>query len=170
MLILQWLPLLREGRLVSGEFCLPVMLEPPPLNYSYIPADVCLPGTKWLDNHKGLFTVCLDTVSSVHTHDQAVERFLAAYDCVHTGIIPSRLGEAGLAQELRSSMSGLAGAKPELIVQNLPLIFDSIIQLLVQPPRLAEKTLNIAHIAFEALCLLLERIQVKKYQFFNFFL
>lgn len=95
------MPLLRDGRLVSGEFCLPVMLEPPPLNYSYIPPDVCLPGTKWLDNHKGLFTVTLDTASSVHTHDPPVERFFAAYDVVHTGIIPARLGETGSENELR---------------------------------------------------------------------
>lgn len=77
------------------------MLEPPPLNYSYIPPDVCLPGTRWLDNHKGLFTVSLDTVSSVHTHDPAVERFLAAYDYLHTGNVPNRLGESGLENELR---------------------------------------------------------------------
>lgn len=93
--------MLRDGRLVSGEVCLPIMLEPPPLNYSYIPPDVCLPGTKWLDNHKGLFTVCIDTVSSIHTHDPPVERFLYAYDHVQTGVVPARLGESGLENELR---------------------------------------------------------------------
>ncbi|KAJ8913567.1 hypothetical protein NQ315_017118 [Exocentrus adspersus] len=153
-----WLPLLRDGRLVSGEFCLPIMLEPPPLNYSYIPPDVCLPGTKWLDNHKGLFTVTLDTVSSAHTHDPPVERFFAAYDVVHTGIIPARLGELGSENELRAAMLGLSGARPETIVRNLPLIFDCIIELLVQPPRLSGHTINVGHTCFEALCLLLEKI------------
>lgn len=62
-----WLPLTRDGCLVTGEFILPVMLEPPPLNYSYIPPDVCLPGMRWLDNHKGVFSVVLDAVSSIHT-------------------------------------------------------------------------------------------------------
>lgn len=85
-----WLPLLRDGRLVCGEFSLPVMLEPPPKNYSYIPPDVFLPGMKWLDNHKGLFTVIVDTASSVHTHDPPIERFFAAYDYIHTGVIPTR--------------------------------------------------------------------------------
>ncbi|XP_044752960.1 dedicator of cytokinesis protein 7 [Coccinella septempunctata] len=153
-----WLPLLRDGRLIKGEFCLPVMLEPPPRNYSYIPPDVCLPGTKWLDNHKGLFTVLLDTASSVHTHDPPVERFLSAYDYVHTGIIPARLGESGLENELSAAMLGLSGAKPETIIRHLPLIFDLVIQLLVQPPRLSNQTLNIGHTAFETLCLLLEVI------------
>ncbi|KAG5883156.1 hypothetical protein JTB14_033407 [Gonioctena quinquepunctata] len=153
-----WLPLLRDGRLVSGEFCLPVMLEPPPGNYSYIPPDVCLPGTKWLDNHKGLFTVTLDTASSVHTHDPPVERYFAAYDFVHTGIIPQRLGEVGSENELRSAMLGLSGAKPETILKSLPLIFDSIVELLVQPPRLSGHTLNVGHTCFEAICSLLDKI------------
>ena len=93
--------MLHEGRLVSGEFCLPIMLEPPPENYSFIPPDVCLPGTRWLDNHKGLFTVHLDSVSSVHTHDPAIEKFFSMYDVVHSGMTPQRLGESGLEKELR---------------------------------------------------------------------
>ncbi|XP_056642383.1 dedicator of cytokinesis protein 7 [Diorhabda sublineata] len=153
-----WLPLLRDGRLISGEFCLPVMLEPPPRNYSYIPPDVCLPGTKWLDNHKGLFTVTLDAASSVHTDDPPIERFFAAYDFVHTGIIPQRLGEVGSENELRSAMLGLSGAKPETIVKYLPIIFDNIIELLVQPPRLSGHTLNVGHTCFEAICSLLDKI------------
>ncbi|KAF5303063.1 hypothetical protein FQR65_LT08392 [Abscondita terminalis] len=153
-----WLPLVRDGRLVSGEFCLPVMLEPPPLNYSYIPADVCLPGTRWLDNHKGLFTVCLDTSSSIHSHDPAIERFLTAYDYMQTGVIPARLGETGLENELRASMLGLSGARPEALIQNLTVIFDSIIQLLVQPPKISGHTINVGHTSFESLCLLLHNI------------
>jgi hypothetical protein len=43
------------------------MIEHPPANYSYIPPDVLLPGTKWVDNHKGIFSVNLEAVSSVHT-------------------------------------------------------------------------------------------------------
>lgn len=146
--------------MVSGEFCLPVMLEPPPVHYSYIPADVFLPGTKWLDNHKGLFTVNVDTVTSIHTHDPAVERFLAAYDFVHTGVVPPRLGEVGLENELRASMSSLSGARPETLIKFLPVIFDIVIQLLVQPPRISGHVLNIGQTAFEALCLLLENISV----------
>jgi hypothetical protein len=65
--IFQWLPVFRDGRLHTGEFCLPVMIEHPPPNYSYIPPDVLLPGTKWVDNHKGIFCVNLEAVSSVHT-------------------------------------------------------------------------------------------------------
>jgi len=39
---------------------------PPPANYSYITPDVALPGIEWVENHKGLFTVHLEPVSSIH--------------------------------------------------------------------------------------------------------
>lgn len=61
------MPLLKDRCLRSGEICLPVALElPPPANYSYITPDVALPGIEWVENHKGLFTVYLEPVSSVH--------------------------------------------------------------------------------------------------------
>ncbi|XP_022913566.1 dedicator of cytokinesis protein 7 [Onthophagus taurus] len=153
-----WLPLLRDGRLVSGEFSLPIMLDQLPANYSYIPPDVCLPSTRWLDNHKGLFTVVLDTTSSIHTQDPAIERFFSAYDYVYAGCIPSRLGESGVEAELRSSMIGLENAQPEAIIRNLTVILDSIIQLLVQPPKVSGHILNVRNTSFEALCLLLDKI------------
>lgn len=55
-------------------------------------------------------------------------------------------------------MLGLAGARAETIVRSLPLIFDSILELLVQPPRISGHTLNIGQATFEALCLLLENL------------
>lgn len=57
-------------------------------------------------------------------------------------------------------MLGLSGAKPETIIRFLPVIFDSIIELLVQPPRLSGHTLNVGHTCFEAICYLLEKISV----------
>ncbi|PSN35267.1 Dedicator of cytokinesis protein 7 [Blattella germanica] len=69
------------------------MIEHPPPNYSYIPPDVLLPGTKWVDNHKGIFVVNLDAISSVHTqalqeghHDQHGRHSLLttfiSYQCI----------------------------------------------------------------------------------------
>ena len=62
-----WLPLLKENRLTSGEFCLPVSLDKPPPHYSVLHPDVQLPNMKWVDSHKGLFSVVLEAVSTVHT-------------------------------------------------------------------------------------------------------
>lgn len=63
---LQWLPLYRNGSLCSGVHSLPVMLEKPPANYSYITPHILLPGTKWVDNHKGIFNVVLEAASTLH--------------------------------------------------------------------------------------------------------
>lgn len=71
----QWLPILKDGKLNVGEFNLPVMVEQPPENYSFIPPDVQLPGTKWLDNHRPVFTVTIDAVTSVHTLDPHLDRY-----------------------------------------------------------------------------------------------
>lgn len=57
-------------------------------------------------------------------------------------------------------MLGLSGSNPKVIVRNLPLIFDSIIYLLVRPPRISGYTLNVGQPAFEALCLLLDNLSV----------
>ena len=62
-----WLPLLRDGRLTVGDFNLPVSVEQLPSHYSMLHPDVQPQGIKWVDNHKGLFNVSIQAVSSVHT-------------------------------------------------------------------------------------------------------
>lgn len=58
---------MKDKILNSGEICLPVALQfPPPENYSYITPDVALPGIEWIDNHKQLFTVVLQPISSIY--------------------------------------------------------------------------------------------------------
>ena len=69
-----WLPLLRDNRLATGSFGLPVSVDPLPPSYSVLHPDVQLPTMKWVDAHKPLFTVALHPVSSVHTHVRTAER------------------------------------------------------------------------------------------------
>jgi len=78
-----WLPLLRDGQLLTGEFCLPVSIEKPPSHYSMLHPEVQLPNMKWVDNHKGLFTLTIDAVSSVHTLVKMLLRLLACAAEVH---------------------------------------------------------------------------------------
>ncbi len=59
--------MLKDGSLQTGDFSLPVMLDPPPPNYLYINPEVMLPGTRWVDNHKGIFNIVIEAVTSVHT-------------------------------------------------------------------------------------------------------
>lgn len=62
-----WLPLLRDGRLVTGDYMLPVSVEKPPLSYSMLHPDVQLPGMKWVDNHRGIFSISIEAITSLHT-------------------------------------------------------------------------------------------------------
>ncbi|XP_058146190.1 LOW QUALITY PROTEIN: dedicator of cytokinesis protein 6 [Dasypus novemcinctus] len=61
-----WIPLLQHGRLRTGAFCLPVSVDRPPPSYSVLTPDVALPGMRWVDGHKSVFSVELAAVSSVH--------------------------------------------------------------------------------------------------------
>ena len=153
-----WLPLLREGHLQSGEFSLPAMLDIPPANYSYIAPDVLLPGTRWVDAHRGVFTLILEPVSSVHPQDKYTDRFLSLCDSLETGQVPPRIGEAGMESELKSALLELARASNSALVRSLPQVFDQLISTLVCPPTLPSQPLNVAATVFEAIGLLVRNI------------
>ncbi|XP_068201997.1 dedicator of cytokinesis protein 7 isoform X2 [Palaemon carinicauda] len=153
-----WLPVYRDGCLQTGEHSLPVMMERPPSNYSYITADIQLPGTKWVDNHKGLFTVSVDAVSSVHAQDKHIDRFFHLYKMVEEGNIPARIGEANMEGELKKAMSELINCHAEPLVQYSPIILDRLIMLMVRPPTLAGQQVNIAQACFETIGCLVGRV------------
>ncbi|XP_013192989.1 dedicator of cytokinesis protein 7 [Amyelois transitella] len=146
-----WLPLCRNGKLTCGEFNLPVMQEEPPPNYSYIFPDVQLPGTRWIDNHKPIFSICLEPYTTVHPLDGYIERFAMACEAVQEGNIPTRIGLANMEAELRASISELPTANVETLARYLPVILDKLLQLLVAPPSLAGQILNIAQDVFTCL-------------------
>ncbi|XP_064293051.1 dedicator of cytokinesis protein 7 isoform X3 [Plodia interpunctella] len=146
-----WLPLCRNGKLTCGEFNLPVMQEEPPPNYSYIFPDVLLPGTRWIDNHKPIFSICLDPYTTVHPLDGYIERFAMACEAVQEGNIPTRIGLTNMESELRASISELPTANVETLARYLPVVLDKLLQLLVAPPSLAGQMLNIAQDVFTCL-------------------
>ncbi|XP_008560858.1 dedicator of cytokinesis protein 7 [Microplitis demolitor] len=153
-----WLPLLRDGHLQYGEFTLPAMLDPPPSNYSYIAPDVLLPGTRWVDAHRGVFNVIIEPVSSVHPQDKFIYRFLSLCGYLETGQVPPRIGEAGMEAELKSSLLELSRASNSALVRSLPQLFDQLISYLVVPPTLPSCPINIAAALFEAIGLLARNI------------
>ncbi|XP_068621586.1 dedicator of cytokinesis protein 7 [Battus philenor] len=146
-----WLPLCRNGKLTCGEFNLPVMQEEPPPNYSYIFPDVLLPGTRWIDNHKPIFSICLDAHTTVHPLDGYIERFAMACEAVQEGNIPPRIGLANMEAELRASISELPTANVEVLARYLPVVCDKLLQLLAAAPILAGQPLNIAQDVFTCL-------------------
>lgn len=153
-----WLPLYRDGHLKTGEFILPVMMERPPSNYSFITPDVMLPGTKWVDNHKSIFTVVLEAVSSIHTQDMYLDHFLNLCSSLEQGHIPQRMQESSVEGELKTSIMNLTQAKIEPLTKFLPLILDKLIALMVKPITVGSMALNISQTVFEAIATIVKNI------------
>ncbi|XP_063219662.1 dedicator of cytokinesis protein 7 [Bacillus rossius redtenbacheri] len=153
-----WMPLFYEARLQSGEFCLPVMIEHPPPSYSYMHPDVLLPGTKWVDNHKGIFSVVISAASSVHMQDRYLDKFINLCNILEDNNISARMGEVNLENELRTSILELTYAKSEPLVKFLPLILNKLIYLLVKPPTIHGQVLNLGQTSFEAITMIIRNV------------
>ncbi|XP_064604400.1 dedicator of cytokinesis protein 7-like isoform X2 [Liolophura sinensis] len=153
-----WLPILQLNRLTVGEFILPVSLEKPPPRYSMLHPDVQLPGMKWVDNHKGVFGVSLYAVSSIHTQDEHLEKFLQLCQTAQEQKLPQRMTEAGFENELKRSLLDLFNAKGEPLVHFLPLILNKLILLMARPPMIGGGMINIGQTAFESMVHIVQRV------------
>lgn len=153
------------------------MAEPPPPNYCYITADVLLPGTRWLDNHRGCFLVSVEPVSSVHTLDKYLDRFvwyrtegykilqifcrfLGLNACLEEGQMPLLYGETSIESELKKSIAELNHAQMGPLVRFLPLILDKLLTLMVRPPVVNRLPLNLGQTLLEAIAALVHSITV----------
>ncbi|KAI0241313.1 Dedicator of cytokinesis protein 7 [Lamellibrachia satsuma] len=154
-----WLPLLRDGRLTVGDFNLPVSVEQLPSHYSMLHPDVQPQGIKWVDNHKGLFNVSIQAVSSVHTLDSRLDRFLGLVNAAEEHKIPPRVGEVNFERELKHSLSELIYVDERPLIRFLPLLLDKLLHLLVRPPVIAGQVVNIGQASFEAIAQIVRRAQ-----------
>ncbi|ELU18915.1 hypothetical protein CAPTEDRAFT_161690 [Capitella teleta] len=152
-----WLPLFRDGRLMHGDFSLPVSVDQPPPHYSMLHPDVQLPNMKWVDNHKGLFTVSIQAVSSIHTLDEHLDRFLTLYNAAAEHRIPARIGNFEL--ELKRAVSDLQLAKNGPVIHFLHLLLDKLLALMVKPPLINGDYLNMGQSCFEAIMQIVRRLQ-----------
>ncbi|XP_047738300.1 dedicator of cytokinesis protein 7 isoform X2 [Hyalella azteca] len=148
-----WLPIYRNGSLSCGSHCLPVMSEKPPANYSYITPHILLPGTKWVDNHKGIFNVVLHAVSTVHPQCPELDHFFDLIKMVEERNIPARIGEEKIEAEIKKALVELVQSSGRALVQFLPVLFDRLLVLLVRPPLLQglQAPLQLAAASFNAI-------------------
>ncbi|XP_041513092.1 dedicator of cytokinesis protein 6 isoform X2 [Microtus oregoni] len=151
-----WIPLLQHGRLRTGPFCLPVSVDQPPPSYSVLTPDVALPGMRWVDGHKGVFSVELTAVSSVHPQDPHLDKFFTLVHVLEEGTFPFRLketvlSEATVEQELRASLATLRLASPEPLVAFSHHVLDKLVHLVVRPPIIGGQIVNLGRGAFEAM-------------------
>uniref|UniRef100_A0A8C6Y904 Dedicator of cytokinesis 6 n=1 Tax=Naja naja TaxID=35670 RepID=A0A8C6Y904_NAJNA len=159
-----WIPLMQHGRLRTGQFCLPVSVDKPPPSYSVLTPDVQLPGMKWVDNHKGVFSVEILAVSSVHTQDPFLDKFFTLIHVLEEYTFPFRLKDVILTEnniesELKSSVGNLRVASLEPLVAFSHQILNKLIQLIVYPPVIAgQLVMNLGRAAFEAIAVMVNQI------------
>ncbi|KAM5232986.1 dedicator of cytokinesis protein 6 isoform 12-T12 [Hipposideros larvatus] len=151
-----WIPLLQHGRLRTGPFCLPVSVDQPPPSYSVLTPDVALPGMRWVDGHKGVFSVELTAVSSVHPQDSHLDKFFTLVHVLEEGAFPFRLkdgvlSEGTVEQELRASLAALRLTSPEPLVAFSHHVLDKLVRLVVRPPVIGGQIVNLGRGAFEAM-------------------
>uniref|UniRef100_A0A3B4ZF89 Dedicator of cytokinesis 8 n=1 Tax=Stegastes partitus TaxID=144197 RepID=A0A3B4ZF89_9TELE len=154
-----WLPMLNCDRLQTGQFCLPIILERLPVNYSLhtpekLPCQV--PPVKWMESHKGLYNLEIQAVSSVHTQDNHLERFFTLCHALEGGatfplrVREEKIPENKLEHELKLSIISLSSSSLEPLVLFLHLVLDKLFTLIMQPMVIAGQTANLAQIAFES--------------------
>ncbi|KAL7828401.1 hypothetical protein SRHO_G00320350 [Serrasalmus rhombeus] len=154
-----WLPILSNERLQMGQYCLPIALERLPVNYSMhspekMPTQV--PPVKWMESHKGLFSLEVQAVSSVHIQDTHLERFFTLCHALEgkptfpIRVRDEKLTENKLEHELKLSIISLSSSALEPLVLFLHLVLDKLFRLIMQPMVIAGQTANLAQIAFES--------------------
>ncbi|XP_060040571.1 dedicator of cytokinesis protein 6 isoform X2 [Erinaceus europaeus] len=151
-----WIPLLQHGRLRSGPFCLPVSVDQPPPSYSVLTPDVALPGMRWVDGHKGVFSVELAAVSSVHPQDPHLDKFFTLVHVLEEGAFPFRLKDGVLSEstvepELRASLAALRLASPEPLLAFSHRLLHKLVGLVVRPPIICGQIVNLGRGVFEAM-------------------
>uniref|UniRef100_A0A8C5L0K0 Dedicator of cytokinesis 6 n=1 Tax=Jaculus jaculus TaxID=51337 RepID=A0A8C5L0K0_JACJA len=151
-----WVPLLQHGRLRTGPFCLPVCVDQPPPGYSVLSPDAALPGMRWVDGHKGVFSVELTAASSVHPQDPHLDKFFTLVHVLEEGPFPFRLkdtvlSEGTVEQELRASLAALRLASPEPLVAFSHHVLDTLMHLVARPPVIGGQMVNLGRGAFEAM-------------------
>lgn len=154
-----WLPMQHNDRLQAGQFCLPIVLDKLPINYSqYAPEKLPpqVPPVKWMESHKALFNLEIQAVSSVHTQDNHLERFFTLCHALEGGatfplrVRDEKIPENKLEHELKLSIISLSSSSLEPLVSFLHLVLDKLFTLIMQPMVIAGQTANLAQIAFES--------------------
>uniref|UniRef100_A0A914Z118 C2 DOCK-type domain-containing protein n=1 Tax=Panagrolaimus superbus TaxID=310955 RepID=A0A914Z118_9BILA len=142
-----WHPLYRNGQLQTGEFALPISLEPLPSSICYLSPFVNVPSIKWLDSHKPLFQVSITAVSTIHPQDEFLATFFTTFQALKSD---SKKPNIPIPTEARmiDVVKGVIKAPPQPLANFLYAILDRILTLIGCEPFTAALT----QACFETLC------------------
>ncbi|XP_018426758.1 PREDICTED: dedicator of cytokinesis protein 8 [Nanorana parkeri] len=159
VLAYSWLPILLNDRLQTGHYCLPVATEKLPANYSmHSPEKLPAQPTpiKWVEGHKGVFNLEVQAVSSVHTQDNHLEKFLTLCHALEgpvtfpIRVLDQKINENSLEHELKLSIIQLSSSRLEPLVLFLHLVLDKLFHLTVQPMVIGGQTATFSQFTFES--------------------
>uniref|UniRef100_A0A7M4FMG4 Dedicator of cytokinesis 9 n=1 Tax=Crocodylus porosus TaxID=8502 RepID=A0A7M4FMG4_CROPO len=123
-----WLPLLKDGRVVTNEQHIPVSANLPSGYLSY--QDVGIgkhsgPEIKWVDGGKPLLKICTHLVSTVYTQDQHLHNFFQY--CQKT-----ESGAQGLGTDLVKYLKSLHAMEGHVVIAFLPTILNQLFRVLTR--------------------------------------
>ncbi|XP_035857483.1 dedicator of cytokinesis protein 10 isoform X9 [Sander lucioperca] len=124
-----WLPLLKEGRLSSQEFSVPVSCNLPPGYLAIKEASNTKSGAdvKWVDGGKTIFKVSTNVVSTVYTQDPHLNRFFQ--QCQNRELDLSLPPTSNFLNCLKGLLSM---ERIPVIIRFLPVLFNQLFKVLTQ--------------------------------------
>ncbi|KAM8903394.1 dedicator of cytokinesis protein 10 isoform 8-T8 [Spinachia spinachia] len=124
-----WLPLLKEGRLSSQEFSVPVSCNLPPgyLSIKEVSSTKNGADTKWVDGGKAIFKVSTNVVSTVYTQDPHLNRFFQ--QCQKRELDLSLPPTSNFLNCLKGLLSM---ERLPVIIRFLPVLFNQLFKVLTQ--------------------------------------
>ncbi|XP_068567124.1 dedicator of cytokinesis protein 10 isoform X6 [Cebidichthys violaceus] len=124
-----WLPLLKEGRLSSQEFSIPISCNLPPGYLAIKEASNTKNGAdlKWVDGGKAIFKVSTNVVSTVYTQDPHLNRFFQ--QCQKRELDLSLPPTSNFLNCLKGLLSM---ERIPVIIRFLPVLFNQLFKVLTQ--------------------------------------
>ncbi|XP_076837011.1 dedicator of cytokinesis protein 10 isoform X3 [Brachyhypopomus gauderio] len=132
-----WLPLLKDGRLASGEFNVPVSCTLPS-GYLLIKEPSSNKNgseVKWVDGGKSIFKVSTTVLSTVYTQDPHLNRFFQQCQKREADLSLSREEDPSLPPTLNflNCLKGLLSMeRNHVIIRFLPVLFNQLFKVLTQ--------------------------------------
>uniref|UniRef100_A0A674KGM2 Dedicator of cytokinesis 9 n=1 Tax=Terrapene triunguis TaxID=2587831 RepID=A0A674KGM2_9SAUR len=133
-----WLPLLKDGRVVTNEQHIPVSANLPSGYLSYQELGIGKhsgPEIKWVDGGKPLLTISTHLVSTVYTQDQHLHNFFEY--CQKT-----ESGAQALGTDLVKYLKSLHAMEGHVMIAFLPTILNQLFRVLTRTTQ-EEVTVNV---------------------------
>ncbi|XP_075774879.1 dedicator of cytokinesis protein 9 isoform X3 [Pelodiscus sinensis] len=136
-----WLPLLKDGRVVTNEQHIPVSANLPSgyLNYQEFGIGKhCGPEIKWVDGGKPLLKISTHLVSTVYTQDQHLHNFFEY--CQKT-----ESGAQALGTDLVKYLKSLHAMEGHVMISFLPTVLNQLFRVLTRATQ-EEVTVNVTRV------------------------